>query len=97
MFGRNFDKLITNSALKAVYHVKHHLKQCKIKWRFSELHGLSCRNNIVTACCSSAGRAAGECPTFASSGHAAQGERVARDYPASSTGCHVIQSKRIWR
>ena len=25
-FGRIFDKLITNSALKAVNHVKHHLK-----------------------------------------------------------------------
>ena len=29
MFGRNFDKLKTNSALKAVYRVKHHLEWLK--------------------------------------------------------------------
>ena len=41
MFGRNFDKLKTNSALKAV---------CRVKRRSPELQGLSCRNNIVRAC-----------------------------------------------
>ena len=97
MFRRNFDKIKTNSALKTVYRVKHHLKLLKIKCRSFELQGLSCRNNIVTACCTNAGRAAGVCPTFASSVHAAQGRRVARDCPAPSTGCHVIQSKCIWR
>ena len=95
MFARNFDKLKTNSALKAVYRVKHHLKWLKIKCRSPELQGLSCRNNIVTACCSSAGRTAGVCPAFSSA--AAQGRRVARDCPAHSTGSHVIQSKCIWR
>ena len=65
MFGLNFDKLKTNSALKAVYRVKHLFKWLKIKCRSSELQGLSCRNNIVTACCSSAGRATGVCPAFA--------------------------------
>ena len=134
MFGRNFDKLKTNSALEAVYRVKHHRKWLKIKCRSPELRGLSCRNNIpantrqwsnvvlmlprrlrrrpniktilgqclvlagiVTACCSSNGRAAGVYPAFASSVHAAQGRRVARDCPAPSTGRYVIQSKRIWR
>ena len=77
--------------------MKHHLKWLKIKCRSSELQGLSCRNNIVTACCSSAGRTAGICPAFASSDHAAQGRRIIRDFPAPSTGSHVIQSKRIWR
>ena len=61
------------------------------------LQVLSCRNNIVAACCSSAGRPAGVCPAFALSAHAAQGRRVACDCPVPSTGCHVIQSKRIWR
>ena len=82
MFGHNIDKLKTNSALKAVYRVKHYLKWLKIKCRSSELQGLSCRNNIVTACCSSAGRTACVCPAFASSPHAAQGMRFARDCPA---------------
>ena len=45
MFGRNLDKLITNSALKAMYRVKHHPKRLKLKRRSSELQGLSCRNN----------------------------------------------------
>ena len=97
MLGRNIAKLKTNSALKAVYRVKHHLKWLKIKCRSSELQGLSCRNNIVTACCWSAGRTTGVCPAFVSSAHAAQGRCVARDCPVPSTGSHVIQSKRIWR
>ena len=97
MFGRNFDKLKTNSALKAVYRVKHHLNWLQIKCHSSGLQKLSCRNNIVTACCLSAGRTAGVCPAFASSAHAAQGRRIARDCPAPSTGSHVIQNKRIWR
>ena len=41
MFGRNFDKLKLNSALKAVYRVKHHLKRLKMKCRSSELQRLS--------------------------------------------------------
>ena len=97
MFERNFDKLKTNSALKAVYRVKQHLKWLKSKCCFSRLQGLSCRNNIVAACCSSAGRPAGVCQAFASSAHAAQVRRVVRDCPAPSTGCHVIQSKCILR
>ena len=64
MFGPNLDKLKTNSALKAVYRVKHHLKLLKIKCRFSVLQRLSCRNNIVAACCLSAGRPAGMCPAL---------------------------------
>ena len=64
MFGRNFEKLKTNSALNAVYRVKHNLKWLKIKWRGLVLQGLTCRNNIVAACCSSAGRPAGVCPAF---------------------------------
>ena len=98
MFGRNFDKFKKKSALKAVHRVKQHLKwYLKMQCRFSVLQGLSCSNIIVAACCSSAGRPAGVCPAFASSAHAAQGRLVARDFTAPSTGCHVIQSKRIWR
>ena len=97
MFWRSFDKLKTNSALETVYRVKHHLKWLKIKCRFSELQGLSCRNNIVTACCSSAGWPTRVCSACALNAHAAQVRRVARDCPAPSTGSHVIQSKRIWR
>ena len=61
MFVRSFNKIKTNSALEAVYRVQHHLKWLKIKCRSSELQGLSCRNNIVTPCCSSAGRTSCVC------------------------------------
>ena len=94
MFGRNFDKLETNSALKAVYRVKHHLKWLKIKCRFSELQGLSCRNNKVTACCSNCRRPS---VWFERSHSAGQARCIAHDCSAPSTGCYVIQSKRIWR
>ena len=97
MFGSNFDKLKTNSALKAVYRVKHDLKWLKMKCRSPELQGLSCRNNIVAACFSSAGRTAAVCLAFVSSAHAAQGRCVAHDCPALLTSSHVIQSKRILR
>ena len=33
MFGGDPDKLLTNSAFKAVYRVKHHLKLLKLKCR----------------------------------------------------------------
>ena len=80
-----------------MYRLKHHLKWLKINCRSPGLQGLSCRNNIVTACCLSAGRTVSVCPVFASSAHAAQGRCVTRDCLATSTGSHVIQSKRIWR
>ena len=51
-----------------MYRVQHHLKWLKMKCRSSELQGLSCRNNIVTACCSSAGRTACVCPVFGGGG-----------------------------
>ena len=51
---------------------------------FSRAPRVSCRNNIVTVCFSSAWRTVGVSPAFASSAHAAQ-------------GTHIIQSKRIWR
>ena len=85
MFGLNFDKLKTNVALKAVYQVKNHLKRLQIKCRSSEFQELCCRNNIVTDCCSSAGRTGGVFPVPASSAHAAHGRRLACDCPASST------------
>ena len=77
MFGRNFDKLKTNSALKAVYRVKQHHELLKLKCRSPELQGLSSRNNIDTACCSSAGRAAGVFTACAYSAHAVQGPQRA--------------------
>ena len=66
MFGRNSDKLKTNSALKALYWVKHPVSQ-------------------------PVARAAGVCPAFSSSAHAAQGRRFARDCPAPST-CDTKQT-----
>ena len=97
MFKCNFDKRKTNSVLITAHRVKHLFKWLKIKCRSPEHQVLSCRNNIVPVCFSSAGRTAGVCSAFASSAHAAQSMRVARDCTAPSTGSHVKQSKRIWR
>ena len=97
MFGRNFEKLKKNSALKAVLRVKHCLK-----FRSLELQWLSCRNHIVTDCCSSAGR---------TTGRRVLAQRLLRALMQRSTGCRgalpatarrpqrtiMIQSQRIWR
>ena len=98
MFVSNFDKLKTNSALKAVYHVKHHLKWLKINCWFPELQGLSFRNNMVTACCSTAGRTAGVCPTFASIAQrsCSAGQVRCPLLPGALNG-HPCDTKRIWR
>ena len=77
----------TNSALKAMCRVKHHLEWLKIKCHFPELQGLGYINNIVTACCSSAGRTA--CPAFAWSAHARRHQRAAIWYKETTFGVDI--------
>ena len=78
MFWLTFYKAKTFSALSQLHRVKHHLEWPNIKiYRSSELWGLSCRNNKVTACCWITGWTTGVRPAPAPNAHVPQGSRAA--------------------
>ena len=75
--------------------MKHHLKWLKMKCRSPEVQGLSCRNNIVTACCWIAGRTAcWRLPNVCFQRACSAGQALCPRLPGA---LNRILSKRIWR